>query len=63
MMIAPQSQQEASALLGATGFGPVDIPGRLSRWCPQAACTGRTSLVAALDQAAEAAWTTDRGTV
>ncbi len=47
---------EASALLSAVGFGPVDIPGRPSRWCPPA---GRPSLVAALAAAAAAAWTTD----
>jgi hypothetical protein len=47
---------EARALLGAVGFGPVDIPGRPSSWCPPA---GRPSLVAALAVAAEAAWTTD----
>jgi hypothetical protein len=38
------------------GFGPVDIPGRPSHWCPPA---GRPSLVATLAAAAEAAWTTD----
>ena len=47
---------EARALLGSAGFGPVDTPGRPSRWCPPAT---RPPLIAALAAAAEAAWTTD----
>jgi hypothetical protein len=47
---------EAHALLGAAGFGPVDVPRRPSGWYPQA---GRPSLVAVLAEAAEAAGTKD----
>jgi hypothetical protein len=46
----------AARLLGSAGSGPVDVPGRPSRWYPPA---GRPSFVAALAAAAHAAWTTD----
>jgi hypothetical protein len=49
---------EARALFGTAGFGPVDFPVRPSRWC-QCPLAGRPPLIAALTEAAEAAWTTD----